>query len=161
MQILNHFSFLLLAGLILLVGGWIILQRTAGATRWLSLGALALGLVASFWFFNPGPGTAGAEDILLGLTEEARPVLLEFESPYCLGCIAAQPLVDEITRRFAGELDVIQVNILSADSAGLKDRFQVQFTPTFILLDAQGEESWRSIGTVDPEQLQASLSGDS
>jgi thiol-disulfide isomerase/thioredoxin len=161
MQILNYFSFLLLAGLILLVGGWVILQRTAGATRWLSLGALTLGLIAAFWFFNPGPGTAGAEDLLAGPNEDGRPILLEFESPYCLGCIAAQPLVDEITRRFAGELDVIQVNILAADSASLKDRFQVQFTPTFILLDAQGEEAWRSIGTVDPEQLQASLSGGS
>ncbi len=161
MQFINQFSFLILAGLLLLTVGWVILHRTTGAARWLSLGAFTLGLIFSFWIFNPGPGNAVAELDLDNRQVGEGPVLLEFESPFCLGCIAAQSLVGEITREYIGQLDVIQINILAADSARLKDRYRIQFTPTFVFLTAHGEEAWRSIGTVDPEQVRASVTGDS
>jgi thiol-disulfide isomerase/thioredoxin len=160
MQIINHFSFLLLAAAMLLIGGWIILHRTMGLTRWLSLGALTLGLIFSYSIFSPGPGDTTA-DITQSLRAGAKPVLLEFESPFCLGCIAAQPLLDQIKREHADQLEVVQINILSPDSARLKDLYRVQFTPTFVFLTTQGEEAWRSIGAVDPEQVRSSIEGDS
>jgi thiol-disulfide isomerase/thioredoxin len=161
MQIINHFSFLLAAGVILLVTGWIILQRSRGATRWLSLAALLFGLILSYGLFSPGPGEMGQDINLDARLENDRPVLLEFESPFCLGCMAAQPLVDQIVQAHSGQLDVVQVNILLPGSAGLRDRFRIQFTPTFVYLTRLGEESWRSVGTVDPELVRATLEQDS
>lgn len=159
MQVINHFSFLFVSGALLLIVGWAILHRTAGVARWLSLAALMAGIIFSYSLFTPGPGDATPELTLVDLQENAAPTLLEFESPFCLGCIAAQPILDGIRREHAGRLDVVQINILAPGSEHLKDRFAIQFTPTFVFLTGKGEEAWRSVGTVDPEQVRSSLNG--
>jgi hypothetical protein len=35
--------------------------------------------------------------------------------------------------------------------------YDFRYTPTFIFFDAQGNERWRSIGSLDVDQIQSSL----
>lgn len=75
-----------------------------------------------------------------------------------MGCVAAKPIVDGIEAEHAGKLLVLRVNV--QDSAGevLAREQTVLGTPTFIFLDAQGKELWRSVGTISAEKVAESLS---
>jgi thioredoxin-like negative regulator of GroEL len=77
------------------------------------------------------------------------PVLLEVQSPYCLGCVAQKPAVDKLERELAGKLAVRRVNIQSDEGRQLVEQFGIKFTPTFILFDAAGREQWRGSGGLD------------
>ena len=53
---------------------------------------------------------------------------------------------------------VLQVNVNHKESRSLVEEFGGQFTPTFVLFDAAGQEVWRATGRLDPVEarLQAS-----
>jgi thiol-disulfide isomerase/thioredoxin len=157
MQFINQFSFLLLAGVTFVILGWFILRRGDSTTRWAALGALLLGLILSYWIFNPGPGSPYEVAELQPGADRSLPALLEFESPYCLGCMAAQPTVDQIQRQYGAELQVVQVNVLESAAEPLLAHYGFQYTPTFIFIDRSGTEIWRSVGALDPQQVADSL----
>jgi thioredoxin-related protein len=52
---------------------------------------------------------------------------------------------------------VVRLNVLDEAVQPLLKRYQFQYTPTFIFLDAQGEEIWRTVGVIDPEQVESTL----
>ncbi|MFN2149319.1 MAG: thioredoxin family protein [Anaerolineales bacterium] len=157
MQFVNQFSFLIFAAIALLVLGWIILRSQHASTRWFALGALVLGLILSFWIFNPGPGdTFDLAGIQPG-TDRSVPLLIEFESPYCLGCMAAQPTVDQVRQEYGSQIDIVQINVLDRAAGPLLAAYGFRYTPTFIFIDASGTEVWRAVGALDPEQVAASL----
>jgi len=159
MQFVNQFSFLILSGIVLLVLGWIVLRSRLSDMRWLALGALVVGLIVSFWIFNPGPGSTFDPAELRPGVERSGPTLLEFESPYCLGCMAAQPAVDQVKREYGSELQVLQVNVLDPAAEPLLAEYGFQYTPTFIFIDPTGTELWRSVGALDPQRVALALEG--
>jgi len=153
----NHYSFLLVAALCTLGLGIVVLRRGLRRNDLTALGALALGFVMAFLLLRPtasGPTDAGQVHDRIGT---GTPVLVELQSPYCLACMAARPVVDRIERTFAGRLEIIRVNIQDPAGRRLAADFSSQFTPTFIFFDAGGQEAWRTVGAVDPSQIQASL----
>jgi len=74
-----------------------------------------------------------------------------------MGCLAAKPVVDRIEIEFTGKLRIIRLDIQSPAGHALADRYRFQFTPTFIFFDGQGEERWRAVGRLDPQQVRQSL----
>lgn len=89
--------------------------------------------------------------------EAGQPVLLEIQSPYCIVCIAAKPAVDRLEKEFRGRLQVRRVNVQSDEGQKLVAKYDIEFTPTFIFLDAAGKEQWRTVGQVDTARVRASL----
>lgn len=71
--------------------------------------------------------------------------------------MAMKPIVDGIERDHAGELRVLRLNVQDPGSKPWMERYGFQFTPTFIFIDGQGQERWRTVGAVDPQQVAASL----
>lgn len=67
--------------------------------------------------------------------------------------MAARPIVDRIEQDHGTDLKVMRVNVLEAGSRPLMARFGFRYTPTFILLDGQGEEILRSVGAIDPLEV--------
>ena len=65
--------------------------------------------------------------------------------------------MDGIEREFEGRLKVIHLNIQDPVGQELGKSFNFQYTPTFILFDADGEELWRTIGAIDPSEVRQSL----
>ncbi|MBT3190755.1 MAG: hypothetical protein HN560_02970 [Anaerolineae bacterium] len=51
---------------------------------------------------------------------------------------------------------VLQINIQSETGKDFAKEFG-SFTPTFVFLDPEGEELWRSLGTLDAEQVRDSM----
>lgn len=71
--------------------------------------------------------------------------------------MAAKPIVDGIEEQNQGELSVIRLNVQDNSSQPLIERYDFRFTPTFILFDSGGEEVLRSVGAIDPQQVQDML----
>lgn len=73
--------------------------------------------------------------------------------------MAAKPVVDGIEREHQGQLIVIRLNIQEPAGRELASRYQARYTPTFVMLDGTGQEFWRTIGAVDPLDVDRSLPG--
>lgn len=152
MQFINHYSFLILAGAaIFAVLVWI-LRRGSRKEDLIALGALLLGLTMAFWLFQPADLSSQSQSTLQ-IEGASQPVLIQFESPYCLGCMAAKPMVDSLRAQTGDSLLFMPVDINDPETAALVSRFGAQFTPTFILLDTDGKILYRSVGAVENDTI--------
>ena len=71
--------------------------------------------------------------------------------------MAAKPIVDGLEEEFRGGLTVIRINVQEAGMQPLLERYNFRFTPTFILFDSEGREVFRSVGSINPEDLHRAL----
>lgn len=71
--------------------------------------------------------------------------------------MAAKPIVDGIEQNHLGELSVVRLNVQSGGARPLLEAYGFQYTPTFILFDGEGEEVFRSVGAIDPQQVDQAL----
>jgi len=76
-----------------------------------------------------------------------------------MGCTLAKPIVDGIEKDLQGKLQVMRVNIQTADGKEAASRYNSLVTPTFILFDKQGQEIYRSIGQIDPQAVRELVTG--
>jgi thiol-disulfide isomerase/thioredoxin len=149
MHFFNHYSAPIVAGLLLVISMSVVLRRGGKIRDWLILGGVTSALVVAWLCLRP---TAS------GLVDSSgRPVLLEVQSPYCLGCIAVKSAVDRLENEWRNKLVVRRMDIQSADGQRLVTQFGIEVTPTFIFFDAAGKERWRSAGELDAAQVRASL----
>lgn len=72
--------------------------------------------------------------------------------------MAMKPIVDGIEEENAGQLEVIHLDVQKPEAKPFMQKFNFEFTPTFILFDAQGQEIWRSVGSLDSEKLREVVS---
>jgi thiol-disulfide isomerase/thioredoxin len=71
--------------------------------------------------------------------------------------MAAKPIVDGIEDENRGDLTVLRLNIQDRDIRPILSVYGFQFTPTFILFNGDGEEVLRSVGAIDPHQVQQTM----
>jgi thiol-disulfide isomerase/thioredoxin len=149
MQLFNHYSAPVLAAA-LLAGGLSLVRRRGGKlTHWLILGGATVALGAAWWVFRP---------VATSVTPAAGlPLLLEMQSPYCLGCVAIKPAVDRLENELRGRLVLRRVDIQSAEGRKLARQYGIKMTPTFVFFDGSGQEQWRSVGQLDAARVRTSL----
>ena len=82
------------------------------------------------------------------------PVVLEFGTPWCGYCRAAQPLIAEALERHP---DLAHLKIEDGKGRPLGRSFQVKLWPTLIVVD-RGQELARVVRPDDVEQIAAALS---
>jgi hypothetical protein len=70
--------------------------------------------------------------------------------------MAVKSIVDGIEAEYQGRLTVIRINVQEASFEPLLERYNFQFTPTFILFD-EGREVFRSVGSINLEELHRAL----
>jgi len=73
-----------------------------------------------------------------------------------MACVAAKPIVDGLENEFQGRLQVIRVDVQTSFGRDLARDYRT-FTPTFVFFDHQGIEIWRTVGSLDAEQVRQSL----
>jgi thiol:disulfide interchange protein DsbD len=150
-----------LAWVVLLVAGGVVLGFV-GMVRspWLRGARAAAGIVAalagaSLLVARDAPGIAWtdfSEDALRQARVAGRPVLIDFQALWCLPCREMEhttfrdPAVVEAAREFA----TLKADVTEQDdrTTALMSRFNVPGVPTYVLLDARGEERRRFIGFV-------------
>jgi len=154
----NYYS-ALITGLVLAVAaGVILLTRKPRWNDYLAFTVIVAGLIAAWMILHPRQ-TPLMEDArrVRGMIGVGTPVLLEFQSPYCLACTAIKPVVDELEADLEGRLHVIRVDVQEAAGRELAPIYRFSFTPTFIFFDAQGNELWRQVGSLDAGRVRDSI----
>jgi thioredoxin-related protein len=65
--------------------------------------------------------------------------------------------VNGLKTELSGQLVIIQVDVYTTAGRDLTKVFNSIGTPVFIFFDPDGIEVWRSAGSIDPDQVRASL----
>lgn len=79
--------------------------------------------------------------------ELGTPRLVEFTSEYCPACVRMEPVMEALTHSCASHPGTIVKVSLDDDSGrALASRYQVKMLPTFLTLDAEGNEVERFVG---------------
>lgn len=73
--------------------------------------------------------------------------------------MAAKPIVDGIEQEHGDKLDVIHLNVQEPAAEAIAEEFGFQFTPTFVLFDAEGNQLFRVVGIIDPARVRQALQG--
>jgi thiol-disulfide isomerase/thioredoxin len=155
MQFLNQYSFLLLGLFMITILAIWRLREGFRRQDWVAVAALLVGFILAFGIFRPTsqPESIDQFEDSLG---QGRPLLLTFQSPYCLACMSARPFLDRIEEQHP-ELTVVRLNIQDPAAAGILDEYGFQYTPTFIMFDPEGEELWRTPFAIDPDWVEETL----
>jgi thioredoxin 1 len=154
----NQYSFVLLALGLVMVAGVILLTRKPRWNDYLAFAVLLGGLVAAWAILHPRQ-TPLMDDarMVQEMIGAGTPVLLEFQSPYCLSCTALKPAVDELEKELGERAHIIRINIQESVGRELAPAYNFEFTPTFILFDAGGNELWRQVGDLNTQRVRDSL----
>ncbi len=95
------------------------------------------------------------------LSQNPRPVVVDFWAPWCMPCRAIEPVIKQLEQKYSGQVDVWKVN--ADESASLLQSLGVRGIPTVIAF-RNGQEISRSIGARSPAALEnlftAALGGD-
>jgi hypothetical protein len=68
-----------------------------------------------------------------------------------------KPVVDELENEFGDQILFIRLNIQDKVGRELAPVYMFEFTPTFIFFDANGNELWREVGSLDTQRVRDSL----
>ena len=68
-----------------------------------------------------------------------------------------KPIVDGIETQCWDPLVVLRVDVTAPAGRAVGQEFGFQYTPTFIFFDANGQEIWRSVGSLDEAQILRSM----
>lgn len=155
---LNQFSFLLVAGLSLAALLAAFYFTGFDRRKGLALGAAAAAFAVAWLNLRTGPGAVqDAAQAELAIRNSHQPVLVEFYSDYCAGCLAARPTLDALERELQGKLTIIRLDVASPAGRELGGQLDLRATPTFILFDRDGREIWRNAGGLDAAEVRAAL----
>lgn len=64
-----------------------------------------------------------------------------------------------LEKELEGRLVVLRIGMQTPAGRDLSARYAARVTPTFVLLDAEGKEIWRQVGSLDAERVKETLAG--
>ena len=74
----------------------------------------------------------------------ALPRLVDLGAGKCIPCKQMKPVLDELSREYAGQFDVVFIDVWENRTAG--DRYGIRMIPTQIFYGADGKELFRHEG---------------
>uniref|UniRef100_UPI0005BE00A6 thioredoxin n=1 Tax=Burkholderia gladioli TaxID=28095 RepID=UPI0005BE00A6 len=77
------------------------------------------------------------------VTQNSRPVLIDFWAEWCGPCKALAPTLEKVARNFEGKVDIVKVNV--DEHPSLRERFGVRGIPALVLVNG-GREAGRIVG---------------
>ncbi len=157
-QFINQYSSLLIAAGIMLIAVLLVFRHKPQWPELLALGVIALGLILAWFILRPvqTPLIETAQKVKDQIGQ-GQPVLLKFQSPYCINCIRLKPTVDQLERELAGRLLIIRLNVQEPAGRELGRLYGFEYTPTFIFFDPQGRELWRQVGDLNVQRVRDSV----
>ena len=65
--------------------------------------------------------------------------------------------MDGLEKELSGKLKILRINVQEPVGRELAPVYDFEYTPTFVFLDPNGNELWRSIGEINPQQVRDSV----
>ena len=97
---------------------------------------------------HAGGGKASVE----AAKTKGMPVFVDFGRTTCIPCKMMVPVLDSLTRKYKGKMDVVFVHVDEERDYALK--MGVTMIPTQILLDKNGKEVSRHVGYIPVEDCE-------
>lgn len=133
------------------------------AERLLNVAVIVLIAVVLGRYFLPSSGEALSGEPVPFLAS-GQPVLLEFSQTHCPSCVVLKPVVEGIRKDYDGraivriyQLDKLEDYPEGAAVRTLAARLGVRGTPTFVILDAEGNAIRRFPGPTSGLSLRKAL----
>lgn len=161
-DIFGLYSFVFISVGFSFVAGVILLTNKPKWNDYLAFGVIVGGLLVAWTILHPRQ-TLLMDDAkqVQAMIGAGKPVLLEFQSPYCIRCVAIKPVVDELEGELnPADIHIIRLNIQEQIGMELAPLYEFVATPTFIYFDAEGNELWRMVGDFDPQRVRDSLANE-
>ncbi len=159
--LLGEYSFITISAGFTLIAGIILLSNKPRWNDYLAFGAIVVGLIVAWASLHP------RQTLLMDDAREVKemigagtPVLLEFQSPYCIRCVSIKPLVDDLELELGDQIHIIRLNVQEQVGMELSPVYGFEFTPTFIYFDSAGNEVWRTIGDFNPQQVRDTIANE-
>ena len=159
--LLGEYSFITISAGFTLIAGVILLSNKPRWNDYLAFGAIVVGLIVAWASLHP------RQTLLMDDAREVKemigagtPVLLEFQSPYCIRCVSIKPLVDDLELELGDQIHIIRLNVQEQVGMELSPVYGFEFTPTFIYFDSAGNEVWRTIGDFNPQHVRDTLANE-
>lgn len=83
----------------------------------------------------------------------ALPRLVDLGASKCVPCKMMKPILDELTRDYAGQFDVVFIDVWEKREEG--ERYGIRMIPTQIFYDATGKERFRHEGFMAKKDILA------
>jgi thioredoxin 1 len=83
------------------------------------------------------------------------PRLVDLGSKSCIPCKMMAPILEELTKDYAGRFDVEFIDVGIQGNLPLAHRYSVRLIPTQVFLDAEGNELWRHEGFLGKAEILA------
>lgn len=80
-----------------------------------------------------------------------QPVIIDLGARSCIPCKQMAPILEELAKEYAGQAQVLFIDVHEDQDAG--ERFRIQMIPTQIFFNAQGKEVKRHIGFMDKAEI--------
>lgn len=109
-------------------------------------------LVASACLGFLGASFLHAEDAAAP-TQPALPRLVDLGASKCIPCKMMKPVLDKLTKDYAGRLEVVFIDVWEKREEG--DRYGIRVIPTQIFFDATGTERARHEGFMAEKDILA------
>ncbi len=81
-------------------------------------------------------------------------VLIDFYADWCMPCVMMGPIVEDVSEKFKGKVDVGKVNI--EDNQELAQKHNVSSIPTFMIFK-DGKVIDQFMGSISEEELEKKL----
>ena len=84
------------------------------------------------------------------LTNQNRPVLIDFYADWCSPCKIMSPILEDLKSELGDEINIVKVDVDKNLSVATK--FQIKGVPTLILFQS-GKLLWRQSGVLQKSEL--------
>ncbi|MFA6103916.1 MAG: thioredoxin family protein [Victivallaceae bacterium] len=81
------------------------------------------------------------------------PKLLDLGAKKCIPCKMMAPILEELTKEYAGVMEVEFIDVWQKENAEKAQKYNIQSIPTQIMFDADGKELWRHEGFISREDI--------
>jgi thioredoxin len=108
-------------------------------------------LILCVSWFVPQIAAAEGKVNLQALKAKRVPILLDFGRGWCIPCKHMMPILDDMSKAYAGRAIVTFVNLDA--NQGLARHFKIRLMPTQIFLTPDGKEFFRHEGVFERDQI--------
>ena len=83
------------------------------------------------------------------------PLLLDLGATKCMACKQLAPILDELSKEYAGQFNVEFIDVWQKENAAKAEQHKIETIPTQIFFAADGRELFRHVGFISKDNILA------